>query len=314
MIHTLSFCVAVFIAIFSTSVTAMDYQLSPTQIAENTYVIVGSKEDFTRDNGGNILNTGFIVTEAGVIVIDSGPSYAYGKGLRAAIRHVTDQPILKVLITHQHPDHIFGLQAFADVPAYALPETVQAIREEAENSLDHLYRLVGDAMKHTETVESVQALTHMQETVGSHELLYLSLKGHTQADLVIMDKTTGVVFASDLLFANRAPTTPHADLLAWQSALDELAQLDATHIVPGHGDLLPAAEAIKQTRDYLAWVYTTIYQSVDIGLDMNMTMSIPIPQEFNLLEGAQREFERSVVHLFPSYENAMFERVAHAVQ
>ncbi|HAW39797.1 MAG TPA: MBL fold metallo-hydrolase, partial [Pseudomonas sp.] len=46
--------------------------------------------------GGNIVNTGFIVTDSGVVVIDSGPSRRYGEAMREAIARVTDRPIIKV--------------------------------------------------------------------------------------------------------------------------------------------------------------------------------------------------------------------------
>ena len=50
------------------------YDLKPVKVAQDTYVLIGFMEDFTLKNGGNIVNTGFIVTKEGVVVIDSGPS------------------------------------------------------------------------------------------------------------------------------------------------------------------------------------------------------------------------------------------------
>ena len=89
-----------------------DYGLSPRQVAEDTWVVVGRNEDFSFENGGNIVNSAFIVTSEGVVVIDSGPSRRFGEQLRAAIARITDQPILRVLNTHHHPDHFLGNQAF----------------------------------------------------------------------------------------------------------------------------------------------------------------------------------------------------------
>ena len=45
----------------------LDYRLQPVLVAADTYVFAGYNEDFSFDNGGNIVNTGFIVTEAGVV-------------------------------------------------------------------------------------------------------------------------------------------------------------------------------------------------------------------------------------------------------
>ena len=52
---------------------------SRSLIAPDTYVFEGAVEHFTLKNGGNILNTGFIVTEAGVIVIQTDRPAAMGR-------------------------------------------------------------------------------------------------------------------------------------------------------------------------------------------------------------------------------------------
>ena len=99
-----------------------DYGLSPVRIADDTWALVGRSEDFSLSNGGNIVNTAFIVTSAGVVVIDSGPSRSYGEQLKRAIARITDKPVSLVLNTHHHPDHFLGNQAFAPETLAALPE------------------------------------------------------------------------------------------------------------------------------------------------------------------------------------------------
>ena len=77
-----------------------DYRLRPQQIAPEVYAVIGATEDFDTKNGGNIVNTAFIVGSDGVVVIDSGPSLRYGQQLRQAIAQVTDKPVaLVVLVT-----------------------------------------------------------------------------------------------------------------------------------------------------------------------------------------------------------------------
>ena len=67
----------------------LDYHLQPRQIAEGTWLLEGSTDNFAAGNGGNVVNTAFIVTDDGVVVIDSGPSRRYGEAMRQAIARVT---------------------------------------------------------------------------------------------------------------------------------------------------------------------------------------------------------------------------------
>jgi glyoxylase-like metal-dependent hydrolase (beta-lactamase superfamily II) len=166
-----------------------DYGLQPRQIADGVWLLEGSTENFTQNNGGNIVNSGFIVTDQGVLVIDSGPSKRYGEALRRAIARVTDKPVGMLLLTHHHPDHVPGLLE-----------------------------------------------------VGGRRLRLLGLRGHTGADLAILDETSGVLFAGDLLFYQRALTTPGTPGLdVWLGDLEQLQALPWKQIVPGHGPVASSA-------------------------------------------------------------------------
>ena len=160
----------------------------------------GSTANFGKDNGGNIVNTGFIVTSAGVVVIDAGPSKRYGEAMRKAIASVTDKPVIEVLLTHHHPDHVLGNQAFSDVPIGALPGTAALLKQQGEAMAENMYRMVGDWMRGTEVVLPTQAIEPGLKSFGNHDLQLLSLGGHTGADLAILDQQTGVLFAGDLVF------------------------------------------------------------------------------------------------------------------
>lgn len=116
----------------------LSYTLQPRQIADGVWLLEGSTDNFDKRNGGNIVNTGFIVGDAGVIVIDTGPSRLYGEAMRAAISRVTDLPVTKVLLTHHHPDHVLGNQAFADVPIAALAGTTELLREQGNAMAENM--------------------------------------------------------------------------------------------------------------------------------------------------------------------------------
>lgn len=283
-----------------------DYALSARQIAPDVYVFVGRTEDFTLTNGGNIVNTGFIVGKEGVIVIDSGPSRRYGEQMRQAIATITPLPLKLLINTHHHPDHFLGNQAFAGQPIAALAATRQGIAVDGNNFAENLFRLTGDWMKGTEVLAPTQTLSGERLEIAGRRLRLLALNGHTEADLAIYDETSGVLFAGDLIFNGRAPTTPHADIAHWLAALQQLEAITREpgfrRLVPGHGEVAANAAPIAQTRRWLTWLQQSLQQAAAEGLDMNDVLARPLPPEFADLPVAASEYRRSVVHLFPALE------------
>nr|MBL8412636.1 quinoprotein relay system zinc metallohydrolase 1 [Dechloromonas sp.] len=283
-----------------------DYRLQAERVAEGVYAFVGKTEDFTPANGGNIVNTGFIVAPGGIVVIDSGPALRYGEQMRRAIVAVSGRPLALLINTHHHPDHFLGNQAYAGLPIAALPATQQGIAAEGNAFAENLFRLTGDWMKGTEVVAPNKTLAGGVAEVAGRRLRLIGLDGHTGADLAIFDEASGVLFAGDLVFNGRAPTTPHADIAHWLAALDQLEAITReagfTALVPGHGAVARDAAPIRQTRAWLRWLQAAMRQAAREGLDMNEVLARPLPAEFAELPVAASEYRRSVGHLFPAAE------------
>jgi quinoprotein relay system zinc metallohydrolase 1 len=288
----------------------LNYDLQPRQIADGVWLFEGSTDDFSQANGSNIVNTGFIVTAKGVLVIDSGPSRRYGEAMRQAIAAVTDKPLLKVMLTHHHPDHVLGNQAFSDVPISALPGTTALLAEQGDAMAENMYRLVGDWMRGTEVLLPTETLEPGELEVGGRTLQLLALSGHTGADLAIFDVQSGVLFAGDLVFYQRALTTPGTPGLAtWLVDLDQLQQLPWKQIVPGHGPLAADAAPFVQMRDYLGWLDGVMRNGAEQGAEMNELIRTNIPERFAKVNLSRYELIRSVSHLYPRYEQAAMQRV-----
>lgn len=287
-----------------------DYRLAPRQIAQGTWLLEGSTENFAKANGGNVVNTAFIVTDTGVVVIDSGPSKRYGEALRQAIAGVTHKPVIEVLLTHHHPDHVLGNQAFADVPIAALAGTTELLRQQGDAMAENMYRLVGDWMRGTEVVLPTEVVQPGVREVGGHRLRLLGLAGHTGADLAIFDETTGVLFAGDLVFYERALTTPNSPGLdVWQRDLDTLQALPWKQLVPGHGPVASDTRPFVQMHDYLGWLDGLMREGAERGADMVELIRSPVPERFAAISLTRYELIRSVSHLYPRYEKQVMQRV-----
>lgn len=288
----------------------LDYDLRPRQIAHNTWVIEGAVQDFARSNGCNIINTAFIATGAGVVVVNTGPSRLYGEQQRRVIASVTREPVLRVIQLNLHPDYFFGNQAWADRPTQALAGSVAGMKAEGGAYADNLYRLCGDWMQGTEPQPSREAMDATTlprvEQVGTHRLKLMRLSGHTADDLVLLDHSTGVLFAGGLVFAERVPTTPHADFPAWLASLDTLERLIVQEgvrtVVPSHGPVHEGLAGVRQTRAWLQWLGSTMSAAAQSGRDLGEVLRTPVPAPFAGWAAMPAELHRSLTQWYPRLE------------
>ena len=292
----------------------LDYKLEAKQIAKDTYVFEGANDDFSKSNGCNIINTGFIVTSDGVVVINTGVSKLYGEQQRQAIAKVTNQKIKLVLNLNLHPDYFLGNQAYADVPIAALAASIQGMKEEGASYTDNLYRICGDWMSATESKPASEVIQpgRLNISDANHQLELIQFNGHTAADLVLWDKTTGVVFIGGVVFADRVPTTPHANIPQWLNSLEVVSKWNASKqikaLVPSHGPLNKGVVGIRQTTDYLTWLDQTFKNAALQGMDISEVLRLSIPNRFRSFAALKPEYLRNVTHLYPAYEKQIFQK------
>ena len=172
-----------------------------------------------------------------------------------------------------------------------------------------MYRMLHGWMAGTEVVLPEGAAADGTVTIGGRRLQLLALSGHSAGDLAILDEASGTLIAGDLVFHNRAPATPHAELAAWHDALARLAATPHRQCVPGHGPLDRGGIAIAQTGDWLRWLEETLREAVGGGLDMAEAANLPIPQRFAGMAEARYELTRSVSHLYPGLEAELLPRL-----
>jgi len=293
----------------SVNLAQLDYGLKARALATGVYVVEGANDDFSPANGCNIINTGFIVTGSGVLVINTGPSKRYGEQLRALIARTTREPVVQVLQLNLHPDYFLGNQAFADVPIAATATSRAGMQREAKAYEDNLYRLCGDWMKGTEARLPTQSIGPGPLRIGQRVFDLREFTGHTDSDLVLLDKAAGVAFVGGLVFADRVPTTPHAQPLPWLKSLDALAPLLAgSTVVPSHGPVHSGARGLQQTRAYLQWLDKQFGQWAEQGWEMNEVLRAPVPEAYRQWAAWPAEYTRNVAHLYPRYERQALQR------
>lgn len=288
----------------------LEYRIVPEPVAEGLWVVCGVDEPIEMANGGAIANITIIATEAGTVLVDCGTSLRYGTALRGVVEKLTGKPVVRVYMTHLHPDHIYGAAAFGPGVVAATPQLAALLKSEGAGFSDGMYRLLGDWMRGTEFTPPQVMLTGDSETFGTRRLRLLPLSGHSAADLAVLDEATGTLIAGDLVFHDRAPSTPHADLVKWRAALVTLKALGHGRVIPGHGPVDPTPNAaIDQTRNWLDWLDATLRAAVAAGEDGVEAGNTAIPARFSALKAARYELQRSVSHFYPGIETELLPRI-----
>ncbi len=253
--------VAALVLLLATGVRAEAPVMVAQQVTPSSWYVEGVSALGTPANQNFISNAAFVVTPAGVVVIDALGSPALAERLMAEIRKVTPRPVTHVIVTHYHADHIYGLQAFkaqgARIIAHGAAREYMnsdTARLRLEVSRVELAPWVNDETRLVEADEWLEGDKTLK--IGGVEFqIKIVGPSHTPEDLVVYLPGEKVLFAGDLVFRSRIPYVGKADSRHWILALEKLLAFDAGVIVPGHGPLSHEARKDMQlTRDYLRYL------------------------------------------------------------
>ncbi len=239
------------------------------QVSEHVYYVEGAAGIAT-DNEGFISNAGVIVTGDGVVIFDALGTPSLAAQLVREIRKVTDQPIKRVILSHYHADHIYGLQVFEELGAsisaaegaYAYLNSPQA-KERLEERQFSLDPWVNENTRLVEPDEIINASRTFKMGEVTFTINYQG-KAHSDGDLAMLVEPDKALFSGDIIFEGRVPFVGNADTRHWLEVMQKLETDGLNALIPGHG---PAsknpARTIALTRKYLAYLREKMGEAVE---------------------------------------------------
>jgi quinoprotein relay system zinc metallohydrolase 2 len=245
---------------------------SISQVAPGVFVHLGQQLALDAPGHDDIANVGFIVGQRCVAVIDTGGSTRVGRALHAAIRQRTGLPICYVVNTHVHVDHVLGNAAFAqDRPSFvghsALPVAMA-------NSRDFFLQHYAQDLDQPPSAAQIIAPDRLVQQTIELDLggRRLSLRAwpiaHTDCDLTVLDEQSRSLWTGDLLFRERLPAVD-GSASGWLAVIDELARLQVTRAIPGHGPVTAdLASALDAERGYLRALIAGVHDELARGASM----------------------------------------------
>lgn len=243
-----------------------------TKITDSVYVIFGPNEEPTAQNQGFMNNPGFVLTKAGVVVVDPGGSVQVGELLLNKIRSVTTAPVIAVFNTHIHGDHWLGNQAiraaYPRAVIYAHPNMIRDAAVAGQAWINHVLQSTDGAIKGTRLVMPDVAVDDDDTLALSnkHFRIYHNGVAHTDGDIMVEVEEDRALFLGDNVVNARAGRLDDGNFKGNISAIDVALKSPALYFIPGHGKS-GGPEIARAYQAYLKSLYLAVRKYRDQGLN-----------------------------------------------
>lgn len=254
--------------------------IAPVQVSPHVWMVFAKDGFPTEANQGMMANVVFVVTQKGVVVLDSGGSLQIGQMAIRMIRRVTDRPVVAVFNSHYHGDHWLGNHAFAEafpgVPIHALAHT----REQILGAEGNLWRGLMERWTHQATLgtkivapDTVVQPGQVMDYGDVQIRLHHHGKAHTPSDLcmeVVQDRLT---YVGDVAMDNRIANIDDGSYLGTFKTYDALTQSLGDQLwLPGHG--VASRDLLRRYGTFLRGIYEPCVQAVKDGVPMEQARAL----------------------------------------
>jgi len=278
---------------FASQADLADKKITFARLSENAYAYTAEGDP----------NSGVVVGDDGVMVIDAQATPAMAEDVIRHIRTVTDKPIKYVVLSHYHAVRVLGASAYKAREIVASQATYEMIGERGK---EDMASEIGRFPRLFRGAEAIPGLTWPTMTfdreltiwMGSLEVRLIHVgAGHTRGDTIVWLPSQKVLFSGDLVEFNAGIYTGDAHLQAWPDSLERLRALRPEKLVPGRGPALMTAadssKAIDFTQNFVRALYASAKEGVAAGKNLKQ-----------VYEAARKKLD-PIYGQYPIYEHCM---------
>lgn len=228
-------------------------------------------------------NAGFIITQDGVVVVDTTNSPFNARALLYEIRQRTDLPVRYVINTSATPDMMLGNESFVDFKPVILstPGAAQAMREYRN---EFPVRIEGDwrleaSMRGIHPTPPTQTFKGKETTLplGGQTIKVINLGDNTApGDAAVYLPQSKVLFLGDVFENDYIPRIGVANVENWIKTLNKVESWNVDIYVPGHGH--PAGRAqVVEFRHFLQWLTGQVRSGIQKGKTLKQIQNALVP-------------------------------------
>jgi cyclase len=255
--------------IWTATLAAQDLAPNIRKIKDGIYVYVGRNFN---------SNCGIVLTQDGVVLIDSGHNPTDSRAILDAVKKLTPLPVRFLIDTEPHPDHTTGHFVFSPPATIIAHEGAsESMRNREKESPGRIEKLAGVSPEMRGALEGyrfvvphVEYRQKMTMNVGERTFELLYQKGvHSEADTAVWLPKERVLFSASGIVVNQfnilRPFVTIPDILA---AAKMMKGLNPEVVIPGHG--IPGTVKIfEDTEQYYALLLERVGKLVKEGKSLD---------------------------------------------
>ena len=247
---------------FTLSLFGFDYHLKSYKVADGVECFFGLSSTANEINGGNIINSCYIKSSEGYVVIDSGPTYSYAQQANQIMREKEPLPIKYVINTTAEEVHILGNSFYKEQGATLLgPKEYKKYEHKKRFKIERF--LTQDTFENT-TVVPLDRYIESSESiyVGELKIDIIKIIEKSNRYLVVYIPKLGTLFAGDMVFNNRLPSLKSGrSINQWLKAINKIEKISWQHLISSHG-IKTKYTAIKNTKSYLTVLKDSVSKKI----------------------------------------------------
>lgn len=278
-------------------------------------------------------NAGIIALGNGTLVFDTFLTPTAARDLRAVAEALTGQPVVYVVNSHYHMDHIHGNVVFDDAHIIATGKTRERMATRGREIIAQAREHPDDLTRFDEEIAkpaTPELRDDLRALQGDYSALYAALPeltlrlpditfdhrlslhgadrtvevlsfggGHTSSDAILLLRAERIAFLGDLLGVRMHPSFGQADLEQWDTILERIEALDIQTVVPGHGSV-GTRDDVATLREYLGDMETLVSEAIVRGEAMEQAVATPTPAAYASWD-ARTIYTDNLRHLYTLY-------------
>jgi glyoxylase-like metal-dependent hydrolase (beta-lactamase superfamily II) len=218
-------------------------------------------------------NSGVIVGEEGVVVVDAQATPAMARDVLARIAAVTPKPVTQIVLSHYHAVRVLGASGYPDARAVIASEvTRELIVERGQQDMDSEIGRFPRLFRGKESIPGLTWPTHtfhryMTLWLGEREAQVIQIgRAHTMGDTVVWLPKERVLFAGDTVEFGATPYCGDAHFADWPATLAAIRALGPEKLVPGRGRALltrnDVAQGLADTEAFTGTLFARVREGV----------------------------------------------------